>query len=175
MSKINPELIDELLKDYQKPEDITGDNGILKQLTKAIIERALESELTHQLSYEKHSRPAKLSVNARNGTSMKTLKTDHGDLELTVPRDRNSEFEPQIVESLNNSLRKVTKTRNSFPNDKAAIKLLYIAQKNIMKKWTMPIRNWSLAIHQSRSVLKEDCVYDHIVIIQPLRRGWGKN
>lgn len=97
MSKINSDLIDDLLKDYEKPEDITGDNGILKQLTKAILERALESELTHELGYEKHSSPDKPSGNARNGTSRKTLKTDHGDLDLTVPRDRNSEFEPQIV------------------------------------------------------------------------------
>ena len=97
MSKINSDLIDELLKDYKKPEDIIGDNGLLKQLTKAILERALESELTQELGYEKHSRPFKLSVNARNGTSSKTLKTDHGNLELSIPRDRNSEFEPQIV------------------------------------------------------------------------------
>jgi len=97
MQKINPDLIDELLKDYQKPEDIIGDNGLLKQLTKAILERALESELTHELGYEKHSRASKPSGNARNGTSTKTLKTDHGDLKLNVPRDRTSEFEPQIV------------------------------------------------------------------------------
>ena len=97
MSEINPDLIDELLKDYKKPEDIIGDNGILKQLTKAIIERALESELTHELGYEKHSSPSKPSGNARNGTSPKTLKTDHGDLDLSIPRDRNSDFEPQIV------------------------------------------------------------------------------
>ena len=57
MSKINLDLIDELLKDYEKPEDIIGDNGLLKQLTKAILERALESELTHKLGYEKHSIP----------------------------------------------------------------------------------------------------------------------
>ena len=97
MSKINSDLIDELLKDYKNPEDITGDGGLLKQLTKAILERALETELTHELGYKKHSSPDKPSCNARNGTSTKTLKTDHGDFELTVPRDRNSEFEPQIV------------------------------------------------------------------------------
>lgn len=97
MSKINTDLIDELLKDYKKPEDITGDDGLLKQLTKAILERALESEMTHELGYTKHTRSSKPSDNARNGTSTKTLKTDHGELELSVPRDRNSEFEPQIV------------------------------------------------------------------------------
>lgn len=97
MSKIAPALIDELLKDYKKPEDITGKDGLLKQLTKAILERALESELTHELGYEKHTRPDMPVGNARNGTSKKTLKTDHGELELSVPRDRASEFEPQIV------------------------------------------------------------------------------
>lgn len=97
MSKIDLTLIDELLKDYKKPEDITGEDGLLKQLTKAILERALESELTHELGYEKHFRSTKPSGNARNGRSKKTLKTDHGDLELSMPRDRRSEFEPQIV------------------------------------------------------------------------------
>lgn len=97
MKKINPTLIEELLKDYKNPEDITGENGLLKQLTKAIIERALETELTHALGYEKHNSRSKPSNNARNGTSTKTLKTDHGEFELTIPRDRNSEFEPQIV------------------------------------------------------------------------------
>jgi len=61
---------------------------------------------------------------------------------------RKAIYTTNAIESLNNSLRKVTKTRNSFPSDEAASKLLYMALKNIMKKWTMPIRNWSLAIHQ---------------------------
>jgi putative transposase len=52
---IRKELIDELLKEYKKPEDILGEEGLLKQLTKAILERALEGELTHHLGYEKHS------------------------------------------------------------------------------------------------------------------------
>ena len=57
-------------------------------------------------------------------------------------------YTTNAIESLNNSLRKVTKNRNSFPNDESALKLLYMALKNIKKKWTMPIRNWNLAIHQ---------------------------
>ena len=97
MSKIRPKLIDELLKDYKKPEDITGDNGLLKQLTKAVLERALESELTHELGYEKHSLSGRNNGNSRNGKSSKTLKTDYGELDISVPRDRNSEFEPRIV------------------------------------------------------------------------------
>lgn len=97
MDTIRPEIIDELLKGYKKPEDITGENGLLKQLTKAIVERALESELTYELGYEKHSPEGKNNGNSRNGKSGKTIKTDHGDMTITVPRDRNSEFEPQIV------------------------------------------------------------------------------
>ncbi len=97
MSELDPTLIDELLKDYKKPEDITGEDGLLKQLTKAILERALESELTHELGYEKHTRQDKPNGNSRNGTSRKILKTDHGDIELSVPRDRVGEFDPQIV------------------------------------------------------------------------------
>jgi|TARA_B100002003_G_C14095265_1_gene526813 putative transposase len=96
-SKISFDLIDELLKGYKSPEDITGSDGILKQLTKAILERALESELTHELGYEKSSRTGSGNGNSRNGSSSKTLKTDHGDIDLTIPRDRNSLFEPQIV------------------------------------------------------------------------------
>lgn len=94
---IRKELVDELLKDYKSPEDVIGDNGILKQLTKAIIERALGAELTSHLGYEPHSAEGKNSGNSRNGTSRKTLKSDLGDLSIEVPRDRNSEFEPQIV------------------------------------------------------------------------------
>jgi len=97
MSKIRPELIDELLKDYTKPEDVIGNDGILKQLTKAILERALESELTHELGYEKHSPAGRNGGNSRNGKSSKTLKTDYGELDISVPRDRDSEFEPRIV------------------------------------------------------------------------------
>lgn len=97
MNKINPDLINELLKDYKKPEDVIGENGILKQLTKAILERALDSELTEHLGYEKNALEGRNSGNSRNGKTGKTLKTDHGDMDITVPRDRASEFEPQIV------------------------------------------------------------------------------
>jgi putative transposase len=94
---INTELIDELLKDYQKPEDIVGENGLLKQLTKALLERAMNAELTQHLGYEKHDRAGYNSGNSRNGVSGKKLKGDFGEIEVEVPRDRNGSFEPQIV------------------------------------------------------------------------------
>jgi putative transposase len=97
MSQIRDELVDELLKGYEKPEDIVGENGLLKQLTKAILERALEAELTHHLGYPKNSPEGKNTGNSRNGKSAKTLKTDQGELTITTPRDRNSGFSPQIV------------------------------------------------------------------------------
>ena len=95
--EIRTELIDELLKDYQKPEDIIGENGLLKRFVKAVLERARNAELTHHLGYEKHDPAGYNSGNSRNGTSNKTIKGDFGELEIEVPRDRASTFEPQIL------------------------------------------------------------------------------
>jgi len=97
METIRTELIDELIKGYQKPDDIIGKDGLLKQLTKAIVERALSAELTQHLGHEKHAEVSNPSGNTRNGTTSKTLKTDHGDLSIEVPRDRDSSFMPQMV------------------------------------------------------------------------------
>src|SRR5438270_12477907 len=94
---INTDLLDELLKDYKEPADVLGENGLLKQLTKAVLERAMQAELTHHLGYEKHDPAGKQTGNSRNGKSKKTLKGDFGTLPIEVPRDRNSSFEPQIV------------------------------------------------------------------------------
>lgn len=94
---IDNELIDNLLKDYKKPEDIIGENGLLKQLTKALLERAMQAEMTEHLGYEKHDPAGKNRGNSRNGKSSKTLKGEFGRLPLEVPRDRDSSFEPKIV------------------------------------------------------------------------------
>src|SRR5215211_575810 len=94
---ISPQLIDQLLEDYQSPSDLLGDDGLLQQLTKALLERALEGELTHHLGYKKHSPDGKNSGNSRNGSETKTLKGKRGQIQIDVPRDRTSEFEPQIV------------------------------------------------------------------------------
>src|SRR5689334_25153997 len=95
---IDTKLVDELLKDYQKPEDIIGENGLLKQLTKALLERAMQAELTGHLGYEKHDPAGHNSGNSRNGSSRKKLKGDFGEIELETPRDRKGTFEPKIVE-----------------------------------------------------------------------------
>jgi putative transposase len=97
MPPIRPELLDELLKDYKKPGDLLGQDGLLQQLTKALVERALDGELTHHLGYEKHDSSGDNSGNSRNGTTPKTLRGKRGQVRIDVPRDRNAEFEPQLV------------------------------------------------------------------------------
>ena len=94
---IDNELIDNLLKDYKTPEEILGEGGLLKQLTKAVLERVMQAELTDHLGYEKHDAAGANSGNSRNGKSRKTLKGEFGNLPLEVPRDRNSTFDPKIV------------------------------------------------------------------------------
>src|SRR6266536_2540653 len=95
---IDNELIDNLLKDYKKPEDLIGENGLLKQLTKQLLERAMTAELTEHVGYERHDPGGHNSGNSRNGKSAKTLKGAFGTMPIEVPRDRNGSFEPQIIE-----------------------------------------------------------------------------
>ncbi len=73
----NDELIDELLKSCKKPEDILGEEGLLKQLTKAVVKRALEGEMTDHLGYSKYSSLGKSKSNSRNGKTSKTIKGHH--------------------------------------------------------------------------------------------------
>jgi putative transposase len=94
---IRPELLDELLKDYQTPQDLFGENGIIKQLTKGMIERCLQAEMEEHLGYPKHGRKKPESANTRNGAGQKTLKSEHGELAISVPRDRDGSFEPLLV------------------------------------------------------------------------------
>jgi putative transposase len=94
---IKKELLDELLKGYQKPEDILGEQGLLRQFTKAVLERVLGAELTQHLGYEKHDPAGYGSGNSRNGTTEKTLKGKNGEITIEVPRDRNGTFEPQFI------------------------------------------------------------------------------
>ena len=94
---IKPEHLDELLAGYEKPEDLLGEDGLFKQLKKALLERALGAELTHHLGYEKGDPVGRGTGNNRNGSYAKTVLTEDGSVEIDVPRDRNGSFEPQIV------------------------------------------------------------------------------
>jgi putative transposase len=94
---IRPELLDELLKECENPEELLGQNGLLKELTKGLVERMLHAEMTDHLGYEKHAPEGHHSGNSRNGTSPKKLKTEHGEMPLEIPRDRNGSFDPKIV------------------------------------------------------------------------------
>jgi putative transposase len=94
---ITDEMLNELMSEYQKPEDLLGQHGLLKQLQKRLLEKAMGAELTVHLGYGKHDPAGKNSGNSRNGTGSKTLKGEFGNMELATPRDRNGTFEPQIV------------------------------------------------------------------------------
>jgi len=94
---LSNELIDSLLADYKKPEDLIGEHGLLKQLTKRLVERALEAEMAEHLGHARHEPVANPAGNTRNGKSRKTLKGEFGDLPIEIPRDRHGSFEPQIV------------------------------------------------------------------------------
>ena len=167
--------------------ELLGPDGLLSQVTKAVLERALAEELTGHLGYEKHDPAGRGSGNSRNGTSPKTVLTDVGAVDLAVPRDRSGTFEPQIVrkgqtrldgfndriialyargmttrdirarlreiygvevspdlisrviyttnliESMNARLRKVTRNRGQFPSEQAALKVLYLAVRNLQE------------------------------------------
>src|SRR5258707_1236773 len=95
---IDNELIDNLLKNYKKPADLIGENGLRKQLTNKLLERAMAAEMTGHVGYDKHDPAGKNSDNSRNGKSAKTIKGTFGELALETPRDRNGTFEPQIIE-----------------------------------------------------------------------------
>ncbi len=94
---IRKELLDELLQECKTPPDLFGEGGILKQLTTALVERALEAELSTHLGYGKHESRPEGQTNSRNGYSQRTIQGDFGVAEITIPRDRQGEFEPHLV------------------------------------------------------------------------------
>ena len=96
-SVIPVELLDQLLKGYEKPEDLLGKDGILDELKKAVMERALGAELTEHLGYEAGDPSGNGSGNSRNGFGKKRVITDNSEVEIEVPRDRAGSFEPQLI------------------------------------------------------------------------------
>ena len=95
--EVPEELLSGLLANYKKPEDLIGENGLLKQLTKLLVEKALDAELTEHLGHDRHESVANANGNTRNGKSKKTLKGEFGELPIEVPRDRHGSFEPQLI------------------------------------------------------------------------------
>ena len=98
------QLFDDLMKKYKNPDGFIGENGLLKQLAKRLLERAMQAELTEHLGYGKHAPIGRNSGNSRNGGYNKTITGDSGKLEVTTPRDRNPTF-----------------NRSSCPNEKPAL------------------------------------------------------
>ncbi len=95
--RISNEVIDELLAGASTEEEIAGPGGLLAQLTKRLVERAMVVELTDHVGYEPHCEPPGGAANQRNGTTPKTLITEHGKVQVDAPRDRDGSFEPKIV------------------------------------------------------------------------------
>ena len=95
--RLPDEVVDELLAGAKTEEEIVGPGGLLSQLTRRLVERALEVELTDHLGYEPHREPPGGTGNTRNGSTAKTLQTEQGPVEIKSPRDRESSFEPRLV------------------------------------------------------------------------------
>jgi putative transposase len=96
-AEFSPELLDELLGEATTAQELLGSSGLIKSLSKALLERMLAGEMSHHLGYEKYASIGKNSGNSRNGRSKKTLKGEFGELDLAVPRDRQASFEPVLV------------------------------------------------------------------------------
>jgi hypothetical protein len=95
---LDPSMIDALLADAKiTGTPLDGVDGLLNQMTKAVIERALQAEITHDLGYERDDPAGVGTGNSRNGFSAKTMSTTNGPITIDVPRDRNGTFEPKIV------------------------------------------------------------------------------
>ena len=83
---IRKEILDQLIRDYKNPEALLGENRLLKQLPEALLDRAMNAELRHELGFERNDNSSvKENGNRRNGTSAKTVKSKHGEIELDVP------------------------------------------------------------------------------------------
>lgn len=105
--KLAPEVIKQLEKDLSEAksyEDLMGKDGVIKRLLKSSLENILESELSDHLGYERHSPLGINSGNSRNGKTYKTIKTDQGQIEIKIPRDRQSSFEPVVIKKYGKTL-----------------------------------------------------------------------
>lgn len=90
-------LLDHVMANYKKPADLIGENGMLKQLTKAVFEAALNAEMAQHLGHTRHGMVVNAAGNVRNGQSAKTISGDFGQVEIAIPRDRDASFAPQLL------------------------------------------------------------------------------
>jgi len=95
--RLSDQVIDELLAGARTEDEIVGPGGLLGDLTRRLVERAMSAELTEHLGYERHQEPPGGAGNTRNGSMPKTLATEHGPVRIKTPRDRKGTFEPQLV------------------------------------------------------------------------------
>jgi hypothetical protein len=91
------DVVDALLAGASTEEEIVGPGGVLSQLTKRLVEQALEVEITDHVGYARHQEPSGGSGNTRNGSTPKRLLTEHGEVPIDTPRDRDGSFDPKIV------------------------------------------------------------------------------
>ncbi len=94
---IKKELLDELFASVETPEDLIGEDGLFKELKKALLERAMNAELDEHLGYAKNDPAGRTRGNSRNGYGRKTIVGEDGEMEISTPRDRDATFEPQII------------------------------------------------------------------------------
>ena len=105
--KLSEEAISQLVSDLEKArsyEDLMGKDGAIKKILKTSLENMLDAELSEHLGYEKHSPLGSNTGNSRNGKTHKSIKTDEGQIDLTIPRDRNSTFDPIVVKKYEKTL-----------------------------------------------------------------------
>ena len=95
--EINDDMLDSLIGNAKTQDDLFGPDGIIKALSKRLMERMLDAEMTHHLGYKKYESQGENGGNSRNGKIKKVVKTGNGAIPIEVPRDRKSEFEPALV------------------------------------------------------------------------------
>ncbi len=94
---LDPKVLDDLLQGCERPEDLLGSDGLMKDLKRALMQRMLGAELTEHLGYAHGEQASPVQTNRRNGVSRKTMKSEDGAFEIDVPRDREGSFEPRLI------------------------------------------------------------------------------
>lgn len=134
-------LAEEIVKEHKTKEALFGEPGFVKELQKRLYEAALNGELTDHLGYEEHAKSA--VSNSRNGYTRKMVTGEHGDVEIEVPRDRDSSFEPQLIG-------KRHKRFDGFDDKIISMYARGLSTQDIQAqlKWSMPIHNWKSAMNR---------------------------